>query len=350
MVQYSSMRRWPDATVRDRTIERLVGLRAGLRQAVTPSNKLSSFHLATWNIRDFGGHRLNPAPRSPEALFYIAEVISAFDLVAVQEVNQDMTEFEELMRYLGPHWTYMATDVSGNSERLAFVYDQRKIRFRHVAGEVVLPPVKGQPVTQFNRTPYLVAFQAGWFKFNICTVHIYYGSDKDTRQRIAEIAAIADFFVKRQKEDSETYILLGDFNILNPDDPTMKTLLGGGFEVPPELRDPTAVLSANYYDQIALRPAERQVEIVKAGVFQWQDHVYRDTPEDWAVYQPQMKGDTDIGAYRKWRTWQMSDHKPLWAEIKVDFTDDYLASLKTGAQPLADFKKPDRTSGPRRPG
>ena len=350
MVQYSSMRRWAEAGVRDRTIDRLLGLRAGLRQTVTPSNKLTSFHLATWNLRDFGGHRLNPAPRSPESLFYIAEIISAFDLVAVQEVNQDMTAFEELMRYMGPHWTYMATDVSGNSERLAFVYDQRKIQFRHIAGEIVLPPLKGKPVAQFNRTPYLVAFQAGWFKFNLCTVHIYYGSAKDTRQRIAEIAAIADFFVKRQKEDGETYVLLGDFNILNPDDPTMKTLLGGGFEVPPELRDPTAVASANYYDQIALRPAKRQVEIAKAGAFQWQDYVYRDTPEDYAVYKPQLKGKTDIAAYRKWRTWQMSDHKPLWAEIRVDFTDDYLSSLKTGAQPLAAFKQPDQASGRRRPG
>ena len=32
----------------------------------------------------------------------------------------------------------------------------------------------------------------------------------------------------------------------------------------------------------------------------------------------------------------MSDHLPLWAEIKMDFTTDYLNSLKT-AQPLAKF-------------
>jgi endonuclease/exonuclease/phosphatase family metal-dependent hydrolase len=330
------MRHWTDIAARDRAIERLLALRGGLSQTVSPSNKQQSFHLATWNIRDFGGHRLNPGPRLPESLMYIAEIISAFDLVAVQEVNEDMTEFETVMRLLGPNWTY----------------DTRKIRFRHIAGEIVLPEVNGKPVAQFNRSPYLVAFQAGWFKFNICTVHIYYGSATDTKKRIAEIADIANFFVKRQKQDGETYILLGDFNILNPDDPTMGALLGGGFEVPKELRDPTALASVNYYDQIALRQAKRQVEIVKAGVFQWQDYVFRDA-EDYAAYKSFMPAktstgkaaSTDIAAYKKWRTWQMSDHKPLWAEIKIDFTNDYLNSLKAGTEPLAVFKDPPADAG-----
>ena len=30
---------------------------------------------------------------------------------------------------------------------------------------------------QFARTPFVVSFQAGWFRFNLCTVHIYYGSE-----------------------------------------------------------------------------------------------------------------------------------------------------------------------------
>ena len=36
---------------------------------------------------------------------------------------------------------------------------------------------------------------------------------------------------------------------------------------------------------------------------------------------------TQEGLYRKWRTWQMSDHAPLWVEIETDFTDDYLERL-----------------------
>ena len=343
MVQYSGLRSWQEAEPRDRTIDRLLALRAGLAKDVSLGNKQESFHLATWNIRDFGGHRLNPSPRTPECFLYIAEVISAFDLVAVQEVNEDMTDFHAVMHLLGPHWNYVVTDQSGNMERLAFVYDTRKILFRHIAGEIVLPAKKGKQPIQFNRTPYLVAFQAGWFKFNICTVHIYYGSAKDTTQRKREISDIAKFFSDRQKKDGETYILLGDFNILNPDDPTMKALLGGGFEVRPELRKPTALASANYYDQIALRTQEKQFELRNSGCFHWQEYVYRDA--DYATYKELMPKKTasnkaaknDLAAYRKWRTWQMSDHLPLWAEIKTDFTDAYLQSLKSGATPLAEF-------------
>jgi hypothetical protein len=68
----------------------------------------------------------------------------------------------------------------------------------------------------------------------------------------------------------------GDFNILNPEAATMKALLGGGFEVRPELRKPTALASANYYDQIALRTEDKQFELRGSGCFHWQDYVYQD--------------------------------------------------------------------------
>ena len=204
----------------------------------------------------------------------------------------------------------------------------------------VLPEKNGEPVAQFNRSPYLVAFQAGWFKFNLCTVHIYYGDAKDTAERKREIGDIAKFFAKRQKKDGETYILLGDFNILNPDDELMGALLGGGFEVPPEIRKPTALASGNFYDQIALRTEAQQVEIANSGVFNWQDYVFR-SEEDFPAYRPFMPTKTKSGkpakvnvpAFKKWRTWQMSDHLPLWMEIRIDFTEAYLESLKPGPGP-----------------
>jgi hypothetical protein len=73
--------------------------------------------------------------------------------------------------------------------------------------------------------------------------------------------------------------------------------------------------------------------------------VFRDDPADFANYQPLLPtvtktgkpAKTDTRAYKKWRTWQMSDHLPLWTEIKMDFTESYLQSLKSAAQPLADF-------------
>lgn len=125
----------------------------------------------------------------------------------------------------------------------------------------------------------------------------------------------------------------------------MAALLGGGFVVPEKLRKPTALASANYYDQIAIRAQDGIVEINNADCFHWQDHVFRANEADYAAYKPHMptktkKGKsvkTDMAAYKKWRTWQMSDHLPLWTEIKTDFTEDYLRSLKSGKTPLAEF-------------
>ncbi len=112
----------------------------------------------------------------------------------------------------------------------------------------------------------------------------------------------------------------------------------------PQLRKPTALASENYYDQIALRTQDKLVEIKAAGAFRWQDFVFRDK-DDYEVYKPLMptktktgkEAKTDLAAYKRWRTWQMSDHLPLWTEIKMDFTNSYLESLKTSEKPLADF-------------
>ena len=350
MVQYSGIRHWPDAATRARTIERLLELRTGIAKEISANNKEESFHLATWNLRDFGGHKLNPQPRLRESLLYIAEIISAFDLVALQEINENLSEFRTLMQLLGPHWTFIVTDQSGNEERLTFVFDTRKILFRHIAGEIVIPEKKGQKVAQLNRTPFMVAFQAGWFKFYLCTVHIFYGKKQDVKPREREITEIAEFFTSRQKKDGEDYILLGDFNILSPDGELMTALLKGGFTVPDELRNPSSFAGAHYYDQIALRTQPNVVQIERAGCFRWDNYVFRDADHD--VYKPHILQNTATGraartslaGYRKWLTWQMSDHMPLWAEIKMDFTANYLDSLRSKKTPLAEF---DPKTGPR---
>ena len=31
-----------------------------------------------------------------------------------------------------------------------------------------------------------------------------------------------------------------------------------------------------------------------------------------------------------WRTFQMSDHLPMWLEVRTDYTDDYLAARRRG--------------------
>jgi len=212
--------------------------------------------LATWNLRDFGKkNRRGFGARIADAHFYIAEVISRFDLIAVQEINE-LPEWEFVMDVLGPDWSYIATDITdrkigGNGERLTFVFDKRKVRFKNIAGEIVLPDdmliskselklgdkkvVGGK---QFRRTPFVVSFQSGWFKFDICTVHLYCGESSGPKleERVEKIGRIAGYLGKRAKDglrtEKKALILLGDFNIVSPKHKTMKALLDAGFTVP----------------------------------------------------------------------------------------------------------------------
>lgn len=334
--------------------ERLLELRASLRASIPPKSTQDSLLLATWNIREFdsekGGERLD------DAYFFIAEIISCFDLVAVQEVREDLSALDRVVSILGRRqWDYIVTDVtegtSGNGERMAFLYDTRKVTFRGIAGEIVLP--KGQGIAedlQFARSPFLVAFQAGWFKFNIATVHIYYGEDTGAKlqRRIDEIDALAKFMRKRAdraaKAAGENFILLGDFNIISPEHKTMEALTRHGFAVPPELSGAATNLGGDkHYDQIAFRTRKGELRLGrglvpgvegahKAGAFPYYGIVFRD--EDIGVYAEaagiELDGEPTAGqkrSYRNWRTYQMSDHLPMWIELQIDFADDYLTRL-----------------------
>ena len=96
-------------------------------------------------------------------------------------------------------------------------------------------------------------------------------------------------------------------------------------------------MPAHYYDQIAFRIAEDRMELAGCGAFRYFDAVFRDNDEDFAAYRelmPEEKandlwngGPRDYYA-KQWRTWQMSDHLPLWAELKVDFSDHYLDAIR----------------------
>lgn len=328
-----------------RTAQNLLSLRRQLRAEIPPRNVNDSLLLATWNLRDFDSNKFKHGPRLKESFFYIAEIISAFDIVALQEINEDLTALNKVLRILGSDWDYITTDKtegsSGNSERMTFIYDTRKVRFLKIAGEIVLPQnqlVSGE--RQFARTPFLVAFQSGWFKFMICTAHIYFGSESGAQlqRRIAEIEAIVKFLSQRADDESANYIVLGDFNIVSPEHQTMLALQKNGFSVPQGL-NPSNIHLDKFYDQIAFKAREGQVQFSgKSGVFNPYQTLFAESER--ATYYPLMANQANLeldpaGAaldneknrtyyLDTWRTFQISDHLPMWVELLIDFTDRYL--------------------------
>lgn len=341
-----------------RTIERLLQLRTALK-VIPERTQKETLILASWNIREFDSPTYGK--RMTESIYYIAEIISRFDLVAVQEVHKSLDGLNRLLRILGGNWKYIISDTTegrlGNDERMAFLYDSRKITFGGLAGELVLPPVEQdgelKPVTQLARTPFVCGFRAGWTKFMLATVHILWGeSQAEPLERINEIRQVAQFLRSRTEDESawaRNLILLGDFNIFDPDNATFKELEKAGFIIPEQIKDfPSNAMKTRHYDQIAFRVRKDSLDITgKAGAFNYYDTVYRSTHEDEETYKPYMppayltKSDgtlrTERGKtiyYRSyWRTHQMSDHLPMWVELKIDYSDEYLQNKLNGAPP-----------------
>lgn len=439
---------------RQRTVKNLISLRKSLadhlKEQGSIGDRSKSVRICTWNLREFGGNKYGG--RDYESLYYIAEIISQFDIVALQEIREDLEEFSQLKRILGPDWDYLASDVtegkSGNGERMVFLFNQRKAFFRHIAGELTLPSDKkilasfgerlllqngctlnlpnnvdlsgeykartkksGSKIKldcdleiplptgctlrlpedcalsvhknsvierpkngiaklkftgtavhsndsqnfgvrfpggslddsfkQFARSPYIVSFQAGWLKIVFCTVHIYFGDNEDEKllkRRRAEIEALTQSLAERAENeykddpDNSTMLsVLGDFNILSKEHETMQALENNGFVVPDALKEiPGSNVEKNKaYDQIAFwEPARSRgytkLDILAAGVFDFFQEVYTKSEEE--TYKPDM-GSTK-STYGTWRTFKMSDHLPMWIELRTDFSDEYLSKCQ----------------------
>lgn len=469
MPVYSSLRiRENDAghikAWKKRTAEKLLLLRAALDTHIADASGEESaeracerngrqwLRLATWNIREFD--TLKYGGRLKESLYFIAEIISHFDIVALQEVREDLACLQSVIQFLGQHeWDYIATDVtegsSGNRERMVFIYQKNRVRFTSIAGEVmldkgdlvtdssglcfrdasglkvefpegvtllpsgdvpvikrkgkvlleddlviplpagtrivlpegsslVLPggtqlPVENGQVAldaashqawsphalvrppydllsgiglQFARSPFLVTFQAGWLKFILCTVHIYYGTGKEgVARRNEEIRKLTRFLSRRAESEHDSdaenfFFVLGDFNIVGKKHVTWESLHSNGFRVPEQLQKIPAGSNAardKAYDQIAFwqptaagHPGTTFIDVGNAGIFDYFKYVFRwgdddHDGEDERYYAEKTK--THKLAYKEWRTYQMSDHLPMWIELRTDFGTDYLSAV-----------------------
>jgi len=348
--------------------------------------------LGTWNIRNFDDDRFGYGPREEEAYYYLAEIIARFDVIAVQEINVDLRPLKKLMSILGRNYEFILTDVThsglgGNKERLGFIYDSDKVNFKGVAGEIVLPKkllVGGE--RQFSRSPFGAEFQCGWFKFMFSTVHIFFGSNSKGnakyKRRVDEIKGVASYLAKEARASDANQILVGDFNIIEPGSPGSNALVENGFTIV-ENRRGSNKDQTKFYDQISFLSRKNELKLIEQPpadepvegedpelpdrVFQFFDVVYR--TEDFEVYRPIMEkrlnakikeaqkilDDDDASKtakkkatasikskkaamasvtafkkyYNEWRTFQMSDHLPLWIELEIDFTDKYLEYLET---------------------
>ena len=169
--------------------------------------------IATWNIRAFGNLTRkwkstdkDSPKRDLHAIVCITEIIKRFDVIAVQEVKANIRALRDTLKLLGKHWSMILTDVNkgdeGNGERMAYIFDTRRVNLSGLACELVIPNEWSKKIKQnsldrqFVRSPYAVSFKAGNKTFVLVTLHILYG-DKSS-DRINELKGIAEWIADWQ--------------------------------------------------------------------------------------------------------------------------------------------------------
>jgi hypothetical protein len=311
-----------------KTVEDIIRLRRRLSASRIPPRKTDkNLIVGTWNLQALGGlyrgwdETTGSPKRNFRGLAIIAEVIRRFDVIAIQEVTRETTVLRFLMdEFLGDHWGVLVSDVSagekGNDERLAYLFDRRRVIPSGLAGEIVLPPTAdGDPQEQFDRTPYIAGFRCGEERFALLTAHIRYGDVPD--DRVPELRRIAEYTAIQIRDQAKgpaprktNLIVLGDFNIdKRKENPLFDAFISHGLWVPDAIRDvkTTYGQEAKHYDQIAwFRDDLTLMTEGNAGVVDFVGAVFKEMPT-------------------RSMTFRVSDHFPLWVEFLTDRSDEAFA-------------------------
>ena len=293
-------------------------LRMRINKARIPSSILDeTINIATWNIRDFGKRR-----RRKAAIHYIAEILDQFDLIAITEVRDNLTDLYRVLEILGPYWRVVFSDFirdpGGNKERVAYMYDKRAVTFTGLAAEADAPRKKdrgtGEWLSSISwwRKPFIASFRAGNFDFVAIAAHIRWGSGD--KARVTPLQLLADWVDERQKEKhllDKDIIVMGDFNIPSTDSPLFAAITSHGLHIPNALRGVhgTNLARNKRYDQILHYPRHTRCFTDKGGVLNFYAGEHKKLFPDLTK--------TEF-------TYQLSDHLPLWVQINIDTSEEWL--------------------------
>lgn len=313
----------------------LLALRKRIAAAKIPPSQLDqTINVAIWNIREFGKKR-----RTTAAIHYIAEILGQFDLIALVELRDDLTDYGRVCEILGPTWDLVYSDwmadAGGNRERVGFLFDRRAVTFNGLAAEVDAPrELKGTEYLakqSFWRAPYMCSFRAGNFDFIALATHARWGDSIAGRR--AELGLLSDWIETRFKDkwaEDTDLIVMGDFNTPSLDDATFKALTRCGLQVPDSLRElkvgDVTVRGSNLsrdarYDQILHLPTLKSRFTNFGGTldFYGSDKFIRDLF-------PQ------AGYTRDQFSFQLSDHFPVWVQIDTDIDGQRLTQIVQDAR------------------
>ena len=290
---------------------------------IPPSKLDETINIASWNIREFGRK-----PRQTASLHYIAEIMGQFDLISIVELRKQVDDLEKVIRILGPYWRVVYSDYiddpGGNSERVAFVYDERAVAFTGFVGNAEERRTKtGSEWTASEswwRKPYMCGFMAGNFDFVMVATHIRWGKKK--AERIPELRQMADWVDRRSKDPNaidKDMIVVGDFNIPKIGDKLYEALTDKGLTMPASLAvskiPGTNLGQTKRYDQILYLPKFTRTVTEFGGTVNF-------AKCDRKILYPGSKT-AQGGRF----TYELSDHLPLWIQIGTDWDDIHMDQI-----------------------
>ncbi|WP_143543699.1 endonuclease/exonuclease/phosphatase family protein [Rhodopirellula sp. MGV] len=262
--------------------------------------------VATFNIENFGDKKSDTRvnEHGVDVMGTLAQIISRFDLVAIQEIRgKDGAALEKLIRLLNESGgTFAATisDPIGNDDRresYAFVYNRTRIRLVPGSAYVVLD--SGE---RMYREPMVATFQTivppgiNQAPFQFTAINVHTDPDKvDPNDQESEINILASVFHRVRKFEfnerlEDDFILLGDLNA-GPDHLGQLSKINGMISLAGDIK--TNISRSKTNDHILIDRNVTAEYAGRKGVVSFTDDLAL-TPE---------QADS------------ISDHLPLWAEF-----------------------------------
>ncbi|PLX11817.1 MAG: hypothetical protein C0597_14515 [Marinilabiliales bacterium] len=295
------------------------------RKRQIPEKSKNTVLIASWNLTNFGLQK-----RTDDHLEIMAHILSKFDVIAVQEVADDISQFDLLLEMMDGNYRAIFSDIAGNYERLGYIYDATKLEKRGLVAELAMRTSQQKKITievgeereemefqGFNRNPYMATFKAGSFEFTLVNVHLYWSNKL---LRLLEAKALSNWARKRSQKP-ETHLpakdimLLGDFNIpeIKDGDPYYDEITSNGLVAP---MHETEYIGSNLagdknYDQLFFFPKHTNEDFSqgKIGVVDFDNAIFRDLWKSDKSYKKEY--------FFKYIRYFMADHRPLWAQFNI---------------------------------
>ena len=306
-------------------VTEIKALRAHRTTRKVPKKEADTLLVGSWNVANLGAQA-----RRRDDLLLIAEILTWFNVVALQECRDNFSDLADILHSMGNRYAYVMSDASGNNERMAFVYDRKKLKLLEEVGEISLPPAQARLVTipgvkakfeGFDRTPYLASFVLSErLSVLLINVHLFYGSTAKAHihRRALETAAVARWAALRRKSRysfAREVVALGDFNMPKPTKEggniVYDALTSRGLVYPEDSAEiGSAIASDNHYDQVAIFPSTSKNCFVDMGIYDYDEVIFA---ELWDRGVNKKDRETFMGYLR----YYMSDHRPMWFRMRM---------------------------------